>query len=327
MAGREIARVFRHLLRRLAIGLLVVAGVVTLTFLLLHVAPGDPVEHFLGPTATAGQVTAARHALGLDRPLPVQFAAWITRFAKGDWGTSIATGRPVRTMIALAWPETALLVGLSLLLSYLLGTLVGAVQAARPGARLDTSLSIGTVTLYALPGYWLGLMLIMLGTYQWKVFPAFGAVGYDADFLGTWARALDRLRHLALPLITLTLIGVGGVARFARGAMVDAGAMAFVTTARAKGLGTWGVTRHVLRNALIPVLTLLGLSLPALFSGAVFVEAVFAWPGVGRVLVEAVQARDYPVVLAATAVSAALVVIGNLIADATVTALDPRVAP
>ena len=182
------------------------------------------------------------------------------------------------------------------------------------------------MTLYAFPGYLLGLMLIMLGTYRWRAFPAFGAAGYDADFLGTWGRLLDHLRHLTLPLLTLTLIGVGSVARFARGAMVDAGGAAFFTTARAKGLSSLGVTRHVGRNALIPVLTLLGLSLPALFSGAVFVEAVFAWPGVGRVLVEAVRARDYPVVMAATAISAALVVFGNLLADVLVTAADPRLS-
>jgi peptide/nickel transport system permease protein len=201
---------------------------------------------------------------------------------------------------------------------------VGAAQAERPGSRTDAVLSVGTVTLYAVPGYWLGLMLIMLGTYQLKLFPAFGAAGYDADFLGRGARLLDHARHLALPLLTLTLIGIGGVARFARGAMMDIRGEAFITTARAKGLPPGGVNRHILRNALIPVVTLLGLSLPALFSGAVFIEAVFAWPGVGRVLVEAVQARDYPVVMAATAISAALVVLGNLLADLAVSALDPR---
>lgn len=314
----------RHFLTRLVAGAGVVAGVVILTFTLLHAAPGDPMDYLLGPTATASQVSAARHTLGLDRPLAAQFAAWLGRFATGDWGTSIATGRPVRAMIGAAWPETAWLVGLSLALSSVFGVMIGAVQSVRPGSRRDSLLSVGTVTLYAVPGYWLALMLIMLGTYQWKLFPAFGAAGYDADFLGTWARLADRARHLALPLFTLTLIGIGGMARFARGAMVDVRREAFVTTARAKGLAEAGVTRHVLRNALIPVATLLGLSLPALFSGAVFIEAVFAWPGVGRVLVEAVQARDYPVVMAATAVSALLVVLGNLLADLAVSALDPR---
>jgi peptide/nickel transport system permease protein len=137
---------------------------------------------------------------------------------------------------------------------------------------------------------------------------------------------VDRLRHLALPLVTLTLIGIGGAARFVRGAMIEALSQPFITTARAKGLTSRQVViRHALRNALTPVVTLLGMSLPALFSGAVFVEAVFAWPGVGRILVEAVQARDYPVVMAATAVSAVLVVAGNILADVLAAWLDPRV--
>jgi peptide/nickel transport system permease protein len=312
--------------RRLLTGLAVVLGGVTLTFFLLHVAPGDPVELLLGPTASPEQRAAQRTALGLDRALPVQFAAWLGRFARGDWGTSIGQGRPVRAVLGTAWPATARLVGLSLLLSYVIGIAIGAVQAARSGSRTDTALSVVTVTLFALPGFWLGLMLVMVFTYWARALPAFGAAGLDADFLTGWARLGDQLRHLALPLATLTLIGAPGAARFVRGATLDVAAQPFVMTARAKGLTPVQVaTRHILRNALTPVVTLLGLSLPALFSGAVFVEAVFAWPGVGRVLVEAVQARDYPVVMAATAVSAALVVAGNLLADVLAAWLDPRI--
>jgi len=313
------------LARRAVSGFAVVAGVVTLMFALLRLAPGDPAALLVGPSATVEQIAAQRRALGLDRPLAVQYAAWVARFARGDWGTSIATGRPVRATLAAAWPATVRLVGLSLLLSYLLGIAVGAVQASR-GGRLDTILSIASVALFALPGYWLGLMLVMLFTYRLRVLPAFGSAGFDADFLSGGALVADRLRHLALPLTTLTLIGAGGTARFVRGAMLDVASAPHVAIARAKGLTETRVTlRHILRNALIPVLALLGLSLPSLFSGAVFVEAVFAWPGVGRVLVEGVQARDYPVVMAATAVSAILVVLGNLLADALVRWADPRV--
>ncbi len=316
----------RSLKQRALAGLAVVAGVVTLTFLLLHAAPGDPAERLLGPTATTEQVAALRHALELDRPLPVQYASWLGRFVRGDWGTSIATGRPVWTMLRTAWPATARLVALSLLLSYALGLLVGTIQAARSRSRLDTALSVASVTLFALPGYWLGLMLMMLLTYWLRLLPAFGAAGMDADFLTGWPWVADQLRHLALPLLTLTVIGVGGTARFARGAMLDVLAQPFVAVARAKGVSeTRVLSRHVLRNALSPMLTLLGLSLPALFSGAVFVEAVFAWPGVGRIMVEAVQSRDYPVVMAATAVSAVLVVAGNLLADVLAAWADPRV--
>ncbi len=306
-------------------GLAVVVGVVTLMFFLLRLAPGDPALLLVGPAATAEQVASQRHALGLDRPLPVQYATWLGRFARGDWGTSIATGRPVRAMLGEAWPATVRLVGISLLLSYLLGIAVGVVQATR-GGGLDAALSVVSVALFALPGYWLGLMLVMLFTYRLRLLPAFGSAGFDADFLTGWERQADRLRHLALPLATLTLIGIGGTARFVRGAMLDVAGLPYVAIARAKGLSETRVAlRHVLRNALIPVLTLLGLSLPTLFSGAVFIEAIFAWPGVGRVLVEGVQARDYPVVMAATAVSAVLVVLGNLLAELLVSWADPRV--
>jgi peptide/nickel transport system permease protein len=302
-----------------------VIGVITLTFVLLRLAPGDPAERLLGPTATAAQLTAVRHSLELDQPLPVQYGHWLAAAARGDFGASIATGQPVGRMLARAWPATVRLVGISLILSYLLGVILGAIQAHHGGTRTDTALSVVSVTLLAMPGYWLGLMLVMLFTYELRWLPAFGAAGLDADFLAPGAQLADALRHLALPLATLTLIGIGGAARFVRGAMLDVAGQPFVLVARAKGIGTRQVTRrHVLRNALVPVATLLGLSLPALFSGAVFVEAIFAWPGVGLVLVQAVQARDYPVVMAATTVSAILVVLGNLAAELLVAAVDPR---
>src|SRR6266581_852779 len=263
---REIRRMLAHLGTRTLVGAVVVAGVVTLTFLLVRLAPGDPVERLLGPTATPAQLAAQRRGLAVG-----------------------------------AWQSGA-------------------------GPRVDAALSVTTVTLFALPGFWLGLMLAMAFTYWAHWLPAFGATGLDADGLTGWSRLADRLRHFALPLATLTLIGIGGAARFVRGAMRDVMSQPFVRTAEAKGLTAFQVTRrHVARNASIPIITLIGLSLPALFSGAVFVEAVFAWPGVGRRLVEAVQARDYPVVLAATAVTAVLVVIGNLLTDLGVAWIDPRI--
>ena len=320
-----IVTMARRLILQLLRGVAVVAGVVTLTFVLLRLAPGDPAERLLGPAATPAQLEAQRAALGLDDPLPVQYAAWVGRVMRGDWGTSIATGRPVRELIGAAWPATVRLVGISLILSYLVGIVIGAVQAARGGSALDTALSVTTVTLFAMPGYWLGLVLVMVFAYGMRALPAFGAAGLDADFLSPGARFVDALRHLALPLATLTLIGLGGTARFVRAAMIDLRREPFITVAEAKGIaGRRILFQHVLRNALIPVVTLLGLSLPALFSGAVFVEAIFAWPGVGRVLVEGVQARDYPVVMAATSISAILVVAGNLLAEIGAARVDPR---
>ena len=303
----------------------VVMGVVTLTFVLLHLAPGDPAQRLLGPAATPVQIGAARHALGLDRSLATQYLSWLAHAASGDFGTSIATGRRVGALLAGAWPATAILVVLSLSLTYLIGIAIGTLQANLRHRFADGSLTVITVALNALPGYWLGLVLIMVFTYQLRWLPSFGASGVDADFLGAGGRILDRLRHLVLPLVTLTMIGVGGAARFVRAAMREARDAPYLVVARSKGIGrARTVFRHQLRNALVPVVTLLGLSLPALFSGTVFVEAIFAWPGVGQLMVQGVQARDYPVVMAAATVSAVLVVLGNLLADILVGVVDPR---
>ena len=313
-----------RLLPRLLTGCAVILGVVTLSFILLHLAPGDPAAQLAGPAATPAQVEALRVQLGLDRAAPVQFVGWLSRAVRGDWGVSLATGQPVAGMLGEAWPATALLVTLSLGLSYLLGIGIALVQATGTRQR-DTRLSVLTTTLFALPGYWLGTVLVWCFAYRLQVLPAFGAAGLDADFLPPLARIVDRLRHLALPLLTLTLLGVGGAARFVRGALLDVEGAPFLLAARARGVPETRVRlRHLLRNALGPVVTLLGLSLPALFSGAVFIEGIFAWPGVGRILIQAVLARDTPVVLAAVTVSAVLVVVGNLLADMLRSWVDPR---
>lgn len=316
---------FARVAGRLGAALGVVLGVIILTFLLLHLAPGDPARHLAGPAASPDQLAALRQRLGLDRPIAEQFARWLGQAARGDWGHSLATGRPVAAMLGEAWPWTAWLVASSLVLSYLTGIGIALVQArARRGA--DTALSVVAVSLFAMPGYWLAVMLVWVFAYQLRLLPAFGAAGLDADFLSPGGQLLDRLHHLALPLLTLTLIGMGGAARFARGAIFDVRGEPFVLAARARGLSEVTLQlKYLLRNALGPLVTLLGLSLPALFSGAVFVEGIFAWPGVGRVLIDAVQARDYPVVMGAATVSAILVVAGNLVADLLRAWVDPRV--
>lgn len=304
---------------------LVVLGVVTLTFLLLHLAPGDPVRHLLGPGGTELDVTAVRRSFGLDRPVAEQYIRWVARAVRGNFGTSIATGRPVATMLLEAWPATAILVGLSIALSYLIGIVVAAVQATTRRRAVDGLLSGISLVLASLPGYWLAFVAIMTFTYWLRWLPAFGAAGVDSDFLSPGERLLDRLAHLALPLATLTVIGIGTTARYTRGTLITVARMPFLAMARAKGLGPARVLfRHHLRNGLIPVVTLLGLSLPALFSGAVFVEGVFAWPGIGTLLIQGVQARDYPVVMAATTVSAVLVVLGSVAAELLLHRVDPR---
>ncbi len=314
-----------RLLGRLLAGLGVVLGVVVLTFVLLHLAPGDPALHLAGPAATPERLAAIRTELQLDQPLWWQFVAWLGRLARGDWGRSVATGRPVATMLLEAWPATALLVLTSLAGSYLLGIALGLWQV-RSRRSVDTTLTTVSVTLFAMPGYWLAVLLVWLFAYHLRWLPAFGAQGLDADFLGPLDRLLDRLRHLALPCLTLVLIGVGGALRFIRGALLDVRGEPFLVAAQARGLpATTIARRYLLGNALGPVVTLLGLSLPAVFSGAIFVEGIFAWPGVGQVLIQGVGARDYPVVMAAATVSALLVVAGNLLADGLRALVDPRI--
>jgi peptide/nickel transport system permease protein len=323
----------RQLVRRLAFGAGVVFAVVTLTFLLVSLAPGDPARLWVAPGASAEQLETARHALGLDRPLPLRYVSWVLRFATGDWGTSLAQQRPVTRVIGEALPHTLLLSGASLALTYLVGIGIGVVQAMRRRSAWDTGLTVTTLIIYGMPAYWLAIMLVLVFTYTaarhgwpaWLQLPAMGVSAVDAEFLSPWGRVMDRARHLVLPLVTLGAIGAAGTARYVRGSVVEALTHPFVRTARAKGLPPLVVERrHILRNALMPVITLLGLSLPALFSGMVFVEVIFAWPGVGRVMVDAVSARDYPVVMATTAIFAILVVVGNLLADLLYVVADPR---
>jgi len=324
---------WRRIVFRLLSGLGIVFAVVTVAFVLLQLAPGDPARFWVGPVATQADLEAARHALGLDRPLWLRYLTWLADFVRGDWGTSLAQHRPVRDVLAAALPATLLLSGTSLLVTYLGGIIVGLVQAVKRARPVDTLLTVVTVLVYGLPAYWLALVLVLVFSYgaarfdwpAWLQFPAMGVTSLDADFLSPGARLLDRLRHLALPLATLGALGIAGTARFVRGAAVDVADLDFVRAARARGVRARRVVgRHVLRNALLPTITLLGLSLPALFSGTVFVEVIFAWPGMGREMVGAVGARDYPVVLACTAIFGALVVIGNLLADLLYAVVDPR---
>jgi len=324
----------RYCARRVLTALPIVLLVLTATFAALHLAPGDPARLELGPGADAASVAALRHAAGLDRPLPEQYVRWLAAFVRGDWGASLAQHRPVTAVLHDALGPTLLLTGASLLLTYLVGVLVGVLQAVRRRSALDAALTAVTTVVQAFPAYVLAIALVLVFAYQsalhgWPAalrLPAMGAEGVAADFLTPWARLGDRLRHLVLPLLTLSAIGAAGVARFARASVAGALRQPFVAAARARGLaGGRVLVRHALRSALVPLVTLLGLQLPALFSGVVFVEAIFAWPGMGRVVVQAVLARDAPVVMAATAVFALLVVLGNLLADVLAAAADPRV--
>lgn len=306
--------------------------VTTLTFVLIHLAPGDPASLLIAPSATAEETARLRSALGLDASLPVQYARWMSGLLRGDLGTSLALSRPVTAVIGDALPVSLFLGGTSLALSFIFGVLIGAVQALRSGRRADAVITVITTTLFAAPSFWLALALVaaattgaaLVGAPAWARLPAFGM--HEPAALATgWDAWRDLARHAVLPLLVLSVPGAAGVARYARSAFLDAAAAPHVQAARARGLPLAQLEwRYVLRTAWTPIVVLLGLTLPGLIAGSVFVEQVFAWPGLGRTMLTAIGARDYPVVLALTLVYAAAVVIANMLADAAIVALDPR---
>jgi peptide/nickel transport system permease protein len=323
----------RHLTRRTLIGAGLVLAVASLTFILLNAAPGDPARFWVAPGSSQADLAAARRALGLDRPVLERYLAWLGEFVRGRWGLSLSQQRPVSEIVIDALPHTLLLTGLSLLATYLGGIILGLVQAVKQRSFIDTGISAAALFVVGMPSYWVGIMLVLIFAYAasqfgwpaWVHLPALGVSSLGSDFLSPAARVLDRVRHLILPVATLSLIGAAGTAVYVRSAVLETQEREFVRTAHAKGLAPPRVlVSHVLRNSLLPIITLLGLSLPMLFSGAVFVEVVFAWPGMGRVMVDAVGARDYPVVMATTAIFGALVVAGNVVADLLYVVIDPR---
>jgi peptide/nickel transport system permease protein len=322
------------LLRRLLSAVALLWLVVTLTFVLVRLAPGDAAALLVPETASPAEAARLRTELGLDRPVAVQYARWVGGALRGDLGESLAQRRPVATVLGEALPVSLGLGLASLALTFIVGTLVGVVQATRRGRPSDTALTIATVTVYAAPSFWLALALVAVftagaarwGWNDWLRLPAFGLRDPGADATGLAALG-DLARHAALPVLVLTAVGAAGIARYARASVIDVVGQDYVRTARAKGAGARRVYgRHVLANAAAPLVTLAALALPGLVAGSVFVESVFAWPGMGRTMLQAVAARDYPVVLGATVIYAALVIGANLAVDLLLPLLDPRLA-
>lgn len=315
------------LLRRLAAALAIIFAVVTLCFVAIHLAPGTPFLPGQDRPIDPAVVERLRARFGLDQPLPVQYARYLGALARGDLGQSFSQRRPVADAIASALPNTLLLTGTALAIDFLLGVVIGVVQAARARRRLDVALTNATLFFYSLPTFWLGLVLLLLFGQWLHWFPVGGVtdpVLHDSMSLGL--RLLDRLRHLALPALTLGLVGAAGTARYQRAALLEALGEDYARTARAKGLTEPRVlVNHALRNALLPIVTLLGVALPFLLTGAVVVETVFTWPGLGKLAADAIAGRDYPLVIATTLLSSVLVVLGSLLADLLAAAADPRV--
>ena len=318
----------RYLTGRVLQAVGVVLMITTLTFALIHLAPGDPLAASLDAPGVTQAVRAEwRASFGLDRPLGEQYVRWMANAARGNLGYSYSQHRAVRDVLFDALPRTLLLAGLALVLSFVIGVAVGVLQAERAGTARDRWFGRALLLLYSVPDFWLALAALLLFAYRVPLFPPGGLVDPVLhDYLSPAGRVADRLRHLALPVATLTLLSTAIVARFQRASLMEVLPSDWMRSALAKGL-SWrtAVRRHALRNALLPTITLAGLSLPSLAAGAVFVEKVFAWPGMGLVTVNAIAARDYPLVTAGVLVISVAVVAGALVADVALGLADPRV--
>ena len=312
---------------RILQAIVVVAIVATLVFILIHLAPGDPFGAALdNPNVTEALRSRWRAMYGLDRPLGEQYLLYLRNMARGDFGWSFSMHRPVLDVLASALPNTLVLAGTAMLLGFGGGIALAVVQVRRPGSRTDRSLGAVAMFFYAMPDFWLALMMMLIFAYWFPLFPVAGSVDpVMHDYMGTVAAFGDRVKHLALPAITLALLSGAAIARYQRAELLRVLPEDFVTTARAKGVSERRVLCvHILRNALIPTVSLLGLSLPVLFTGAVFVERVFAWPGMGWVVLNAVATRDYPLVMAGVVIAAATVSLGSLLSDLLYAVVDPR---
>ena len=318
----------RYLAARLFQAIGVIAFVTTFAFVVVHLAPGDPIASALQrPNITEAVREQWRVAYGLDRPVSEQYVRWVVNAARGNLGYSFSHRRPVRDVFADAMPNTLLLSGLGLVLSFAIGIMVGLLQAERPGGRRDRWLGRILLVLYSVPDFWLALVVLILFAYRLPLFPPGGmtdSVMYE--YLSPGAKFLDRIKHLVLPVLTLAVLTAAGIARFQRGALLAVLPSDWMRTALAKGL-SWqaAVRHHAFRNALLPTITLFGLSIPAFATGAIFVEKVFSWPGMGLIVVNGIAARDYPLVTAGVMVMSVLVAGCALVADIAVAAADPRI--
>lgn len=315
----------RVMLRRLAALVPVVWLVVTLTFVVVQVAPGSYADSIDHPRMTPEARQSISATYGLDRPLGEQYLRWLRAAATGDLGTSFLFKEPVIEVIARALPPTLLLAGTALLLELALGVLLAVAAARRPHGWFDRITTVLGLGLYGLPSFWVAGILVLTFALWLGWLPASHMHSVDASALPAPARLLDLLRHLVLPAVSLGLVGAAATARYLRSTLLETGASRYVLAARARGLAERRVLWvHTLRPALLPVITVAGLSLPLLVSGSVVVESIFSWPGTGMVLWRAAQARDVPLVMGLTLVGAAAVIAGNLVADALYAVADPR---
>jgi peptide/nickel transport system permease protein len=319
-------RIARFLIVRLFKMVAIVIAIVCVNFLLIHAAPGDPASVLAGQSGSADPefVAQLRHQFGLDQPLSVQLWIYVSSVLRGDLGVSHVQQRTVLSLIMERLPATLLLTGTAFAFALIAGIALGAAAARRVGTWADSAITVLALGFYATPIFWVGLMLVLVFSVWLDWLPSFGMNTVGADLHG-WASVADTAQYLILPALTLGLFYMAVYARLTRSAMLDVAGEDFIRTARAKGVPEGRILRrHILRNALLPVVTLAGIQAGQLIGGSVLVETVFAWPGIGRLAFDALLARDYQVLLGVFLTTAILVVLFNLATDLIYFVIDPR---
>jgi peptide/nickel transport system permease protein len=324
--------VLRYVVQRLMHTLIVLFGVALMTFALIHLTPGDPVLVMLGTDATPSELERLRRLLGLDQPLYVQFFQYVARLLSGQMGDSIFQHQPVARLIGDRFPATLELTVAAMLLAIIVGLATGIISALTPYSVFDVGAMLIALSGVAMPVFWLGMLVILLFSLQLGWLPSFGRGEPLTDALGTWVRyrdpqdLIDALKHLLLPALTLGAFSTALISRLVRSALLEVLGQDYIRTARAKGLAEARmVGRHALPNALIPVVTVIGLQVGTLLGGAILAETIFAWPGIGRLLIQAISQRDYPLVQGIVLVTALIVSLINLAVDLLYGAINPRV--
>lgn len=312
----------RYLVRRVIQSLPLLLGITFASFVLMKLTPGGPLAAYM-ESADFSRADAARirAQLGLDDPAPVQYLRWLGNIGRGDWGNSLVTHEPVMARIRERLPATLLLMSIVFVLMLCIAIPLGVLCAARQGSHVDYLVSALAFVGQAMPPFWFGLLAILLFSVQLGWLPTSGAMTIGSEF-----DLVDRLKHLVLPVGVLACVFAGAYTRYVRASMLEVIHQDFIRTARAKGLREqWVIMRHALKNAAQPLVTLLAIDLPELFTGAVVIETIFAWPGMGRLYLESLVRLDYPVLMAILTISAVLIILSNLVADVVYAYLDPRI--
>ena len=301
-------------------------GLLTVTFFVIHLAPGDPTSFYIQGDIDPKYAANLRRSFGLDQPMHIQYVSWLKNTIRGDLGISFSANAPVNDLLRQTIPNTMVLTFFALLFNFLLGIALGTLSALKRGSRLDRILIFLSLFIYSMPEFWLGLMLILLFCDVLPILPASGMYSPLAQFLPTFEYVVNVAEHLVLPVFVLGIASAVATSRYMRGSMLEVIQQDYIRTARAKGLPERSVIgKHAMKNAFLPIITLLGLSLPFLLGGAVIVESIFAWPGMGKLTVDAIFTRDYPLIIACTMVAGVMVIIGNLLADILYAFVDPRI--